>query len=403
MRGSTPLIAVLAALPVLSAPRSARAAPAEVRVRTVEDLRRAASQAGPGTRIRLAPGTYPGGVHLVGLRGAEGRPVVLEAEDASKPPIFRGGGTGLQLSDPAYVEIRDLGFEGATGNGVNLDDGGTADTPAHHVLLQRLTVRDVGPDGNHDGIKLSGLLDFRVVDCVVERWGRGGSAVDMVGCQRGVIEGCTFRHTPGLPGASGVQAKGATRDVTIRRNRFEHAGSRAVNAGGSTGPEYFRPPLDRWKGPRWEAKDLRVEGNTFLGGDTPIAFVGADGAAFRFNTVYVPNRWAMRILQETTAEGFVPCRNGEVTGNVFVFRSDRWSEGGVNAGPGTEPRSFRFEGNVWWCEDAPDRTRSLVRLPAPEKGGTYGRDPRLVDPAHGDLRLAPDSPARQAGADAMPR
>jgi hypothetical protein len=286
---------------------------------------------------------------------------------------------------------------------VNIDDGGTAETPAHHVVLHGLRVADVGPDGNHDGIKLSGLVDFRVEDCHVERWGRGGSAVDMVGCQRGVIEGCTFRHAPGLGGGSGVQAKGATRDVTIRRNRFEHAGSRAVNAGGSTGLEFFRPPLATWKGPRWEAKDLRIEGNTFLGGDTPVAFVGVDGAVFRFNTVHVPGRWAMRILQETRAEGFVACRGGEVTDNVFVFRSDRWSEGGVNVGSGTEPATFRFERNVWWCADAPERTKALVRLPSPERDGVYGKDPRLVDPDHGDLRLRPDSPVRRAGADALPK
>jgi hypothetical protein len=382
---------------------SSAKAPSEVRVGTVQEIRRAAGEARPGTRIRIAPGTYAGGLHVTGLSGAPGRPVVLEAADPADPPRFRGGANGIQLSDPAHVELRDLVFEGATGNGLNLDDGGTPESPAHHVLLRGIVVRDVGPDGNRDGIKLSGLEDFRVEACTVERWGRGGSAVDMVGCRRGTIEGCTFRHAEDASGASGVQAKGGTRDVAIRRNRFEHAGSRAVNAGGSTGLAYFRPALATWEGPRFEAKDLRVEGNTFVGGDTPVAFVGVDGATFRFNTVHRPGRWALRILQETREEGFVPSRGGEYADNVVVFRSDRWSEGGANVGSGTDAPSFRFARNVWFCEDAPARTRGLVRLPATESDGTYGKDPLFVDAAAGDLRLRPGSPAAGAGADALPR
>jgi hypothetical protein len=53
--------------------------------------------------------------------------------------------------------------------------------------LLRLAVRDCGGRANHDGIELSGVRDFRlerctVERCMVERWGRGGSAVDVVGC-----------------------------------------------------------------------------------------------------------------------------------------------------------------------------------------------------------------------------
>src|SRR5687767_13112717 len=72
-----------------------------VLVTSVAELQRAAAAARPGTRIRIGPGTYPGGVHLVGLTGAAGRPVVLEAADPERPPVFEGGGSGLQLSDPA--------------------------------------------------------------------------------------------------------------------------------------------------------------------------------------------------------------------------------------------------------------------------------------------------------------
>lgn len=376
--------------------------PRTVAVGTRDELIRAVAAAVPGTRIEIAPGTYDGGLHFVGLRGAAGKPVVLAAKDAANAPVLRGGANGIQLSDPEHVELHGLVFTGQTGNGLNIDDGSTPATPAHHVVLRDLVVRDVGPDGNRDGIKLSGLTDFRVEGSTVERWGRGGSAVDMVGCARGVIERCTFRHTAGATQASGVQAKGATRDVVIRRNRFEHAGSRAVNAGGSTGLEYFRPPLAEWKGPRWEAKDLRVEGNTIIGSQAAVAFVGVDGATFRFNTIHRPGRWAARLLQETRAEGFAPSGNVAFTDNLVVFRSDAWSEGGVNVGDGTAPATCRFERNFWFCEDAPERTRALVRTPAEEKDGVHGKDPRLRDAEAGDVRLKPGSPAAKFGADAFP-
>jgi hypothetical protein len=368
--------------------------------RTSAVLRAAAGRARAGDRIRLAPGDYEGGVHLAGLRGTTARPVVIEPLDPKRPPRFRGGGSGLHLTDPSHVEVRGLVLEGATGNGVNVDDGGSPDTPAEGVVLADLVVRDVGPEGNCDGIKMSGVVGFRVERCVVERWGSGGSAIDFVGCRDGVVDGNTFRHREDATRATGVQAKGASRDILVRRNRFEHAGGRAVNAGGSTGLAFFRPPLAEWKGPRYEARDIRVEGNTFVGSQAAIAFVGVDGATFRFNTVYCPGRWVLRILQETREPGFVPSRDGVIADNLIVFRSDRWSEGGVNVGPGTEPATFRFERNAWYCEDEPSRTRALVRLPTEEEAALHGVDPRLTDPEKGDLRPTAKGRVAEVGAHA---
>jgi len=393
----------LAALVVvaLAAPGALVADPKTVAVKSPDELRTAVAAARPGTRIEIAAGDYGGGWHFRVLRGAEGRPIVLAAKDPRNPPEFKGGGSGIHLTGAVHVELAGLAFSGQTGNGVNVDDGGERATPTHHVVLRGLTVRDVGPDGNCDGIKLSGLTEFRVEDCTVERWGRGGSAVDMVGCSAGVIEGCTLRHSSGAAGASGVQMKGGTRVVAVRRCRFENAGSRAVNAGGSTGLAYFRPPLAGWKGPKYEAKDVVVEGCTFVGSDAPVAFVGVDGAKFRFNTVYLPNRWLARILQENRAEGFVPSRRGEIADNLIVFRSDRWSEGGVNRGDGTEPATFVFARNFWFCADAPGRTRELLRLPDEEKDGVHGKDPAFVDAEKLDLRLRSGSPAKGVGAEAL--
>jgi hypothetical protein len=91
----------------------------------------------------------------------------------------------------------------------------------------------------------------------------------------------------------------------------------------------------------------------------------------RFNTIERPSRWALRILQETKAPGFVACRNGEFTDNTIVFESTRWSEGGVNIGAGTAPATFKFARNWWYCADNPER--SGPHLPTTETDGKYGR------------------------------
>jgi len=380
-----PFVIVVAAVAKLVA--------AEVNVRNPAEFRQAVAAAQPGTQILLAPGDYGGGFHFSNIHGESNRPVVIAAADPARPPLIRG----TQLTDPVFLELRHLTIAGWSANGLNIDDGGTFDTPARGVVLRHLTVTNSGLRGNRDGIKLSGLVDFRVEGCRIEGWGiGGGSGIDMVGCHRGLIVSNVFRHTDDA--GTGVQGKGGTSDIRIQRNRFENAGGRGVNIGGSTGMPFFRPPLQPGE-PHYEAKNLRIEGNTFIGCGAPVAFVGVDGAVVRFNTMYRPKRWAVRILQETTANGFVPCRNGEFTDNLVVFHSTEWASGGVNIGAKTAPETFRFARNWWYCLDQPARSRPA--LPTRETDGVYGERVEFRDAAAGDLRLTAGSPARRVGADAF--
>lgn len=378
---------------------SAQAA-GQVIVRDEAGFRDAVSKAGPGSRILIEPGEYRGDFFFSGVHGEEKRPIVIAGRDPKSPPVFRGGSGGLHFSGPSCLEIMDLKITGSKGNGLNIDDGGVFEKPARHVHLRRIQVSGIGPEGNLDAIKLSGVDDFAIEDCRLEEWGTGGSAIDMVGCHRGVIEGCAFRHRK-APDANGVQAKGGSREILIRRNRFEDAGGRGINLGGSTGRKFFRPPIGEGGGgttDRFEARDIRVEGNTFIGGDAAVAFVGVDGAVVRFNTIYRPRRWVLRILQENRAPDFVPCRNGEFTANLVVFRSDEIRQA-VNIGPGTSPGTFKFSKNFWSCANAPERSRP--ELPVAEAEAVHGQDPRFQDAEGGDFRLAPGSPARAMGAEAL--
>jgi hypothetical protein len=355
------------------------AAAEDVHVRNRDALALALRESRPGTTILLAPGTYRGGLSYAGLRGAKERPIVIAGADPQNPPLIEGGGSGFHFSSPEFLELRDLVFAGATGNGLNIDDGGSIETPAHDVVLRNVQVRDVGPAGNRDGIKLSGVVDFRVEECRVERWGNGGSAIDMVGCSRGVIERSTFAE--GVDGANGVQAKGGSREIVVRRCRFENAGGRAVNVGGSTGLAYFRP-----KPQGFEAKDITVEDCEFFGGMSAVSFVGIDGALVQHNTIYRPRRWAVRILQENTDPQFVPSRNGRFIKNVIAFRAEECRQV-INIGPNTAPETFEFAGNHWHCLDRPADTQRLVQLPVKETDGVIGAAPAFADAEGGDLSL----------------
>lgn len=361
-----------------------------VLVKTRAELQQAVANAKPGTKIAIAAGTYEGGLNFSGLHGSAKQPIILSAADASLPPVIEGGSFCLRLADPTYVELHNLVLTKGRENGLNIDDGGSAESPASHIVLKGLVVRDIGGSGNHDGIKLSGVDDFVVEKCVVERWGKRGSAIDMVGCHRGIISQNTFREGDEVD-ANGVQMKGGSSDVTLRYCRFDHAGGRAVNLGGSTGLPYFRPrPMG------YEAKNIVVEDCTFMGSMAPVAFVGVDGATVRHNTFYRPTRWVMRILQENQDPSFIACRGGKFTRNIVAFQVDELAAA-VNIGAKTAPETFQFAHNFWYAIGAPDRTRRAVQLPTSEADGVYGQDPKFRDPAKGDFQLTADSPAKGFG------
>lgn len=355
------------------------AAAEEVRVSSREELVAALSQAKAGTTIRLAAGTYRGGLTQNNLRGTAEQPIVIAAEDSRNPPVIEGGGTGLHFSSPENLELRDLVLAGATGNGLNIDDGGNGAT-ARSIVLRNLTVRDVGPEGNRDGIKLSGVDAFVVDGCRVERWGSGGSGIDMVGCHQGEIKNCQFVEARGNA-ANGVQAKGGSSEIVVRRCRFENSGGRGVNVGGSTGLPFFRP-----KDAVYEAKNITVEDCEFVGGMAAIAFVGCENSRVEHNTIHCPSRWPLRILQENIDPRFVACRNVLFSKNVVIFRADEVREV-VNIGGKTQPETFQFARNVWLCLDRPGDTERLVRLPAQETEGVYGREVKLADAEKGDVRI----------------
>lgn len=353
----------------------------EIVVRDSGELRGALGRAQPGTVIKLAPGNYGAGLWIANLNGTPDRPIIISGPDEAQSAKFFGGNEAIHLADCNYVVLRNIQVSGCIGNGVNADDAGSYDTPSKGMVFENLTIESIGPTGNKDALKLSGLVDFVVRNCLFSGW--GGSAIDMVGCRNGLIEGCRFIGKEGFSQSSGVQAKGGAENIVIRRNYFKNAGDRAINLGGSTGLPFFRPaPTD------FEAKNLIVVGNHIVGSQASVAYASCDDCKVRYNTIVKPEKWVLRILQEQPIDRFRPCQSGVFEHNLIVF--DHRVQVFVNISPNTKPETFIFRRNAWFDSESSRKPS----LPVAEVDGIYQVDPDLENtdsasprPRSKDLRL----------------
>ncbi len=362
-------------------------------------LERAVADAGPGSAVVVHAGTYAGGAFISGLAGTDEAPIWIGGAAGEALPVISGGANGIQLSNVRYLVIHDLEITGATANGINTDDGGNYADPdaTRYIVFRGLDIHDIGSSGNQDCLKLSGVDDFWVLGSRFVACGGGmsGSGIDHVGCHDGMIAGNYFANTSG----NGVQCKGGSRDIDIRANHFDNAGERAVNMGGSTGFEFFRPPLNSTQ-PNAEARNIRVIANVIEGSTAALGFVGCVGCLAANNTIVDPGRWVFRILQETVSGGgytFEPARDGVVVNNLVFFGSGGSFSTHVNVGADTAPDTFSFQTNLWFNHASPGA--SAPDLPVTEEGGIVGEDPLLADPSGGDFAIPAGSPAAGAGSD----
>ncbi len=363
------------------------------RANPFQSVARALQLLRPGDAIRLLPGTYPGGISIGNIAGTDAAPIWIGGVAGEPRPVISGGGGGLLLSQVRYLVVENLEVTGATGNGINCDDGGNyANSNAtRHVLFRNLFIHDIGTGRNNDGLKLSGVNDFFVLDCEFARISAGGSAIDHVGCHRGIIARSSFTDC-----GNGVQCKGGSEDIEIRWSRFKRAKGRAINIGGSTGLQFFRPPLSTTT-PNFESKNIRVIANVFEGSDAPVCFVGTVNSIVANNTLIDPTRWIVRILQEMTSRDgyeFLPCGNNEFLNNLVWYRRAGISTH-VNVGANTDAASFRFGNNLWYAHDQPQNSRPS--LPVEETNAIIGQDPKFKDVVSMDYQTASTSPAAARG------
>ncbi len=367
---------------------SSRPAPALVNVSTTQQLRAVLKDVQPGTTIRIAPGTYSRGIFMAGIDGTLELPIIITAADPANPPVLSGTGEGAKLTSCSYVKLSSLTFTGFSNNGINIDDGGNIIRPSHHIILEALDILDTSPQGNHDALKMSGVDHFVVRNCRFENW--GGSAIDLVGCHLGIIESSRFIGREGTRTKNAVQIKGGSSEILVQTSFFQDAGERIINLGGATGLDYFRPA-----NATYEAANVVVAGNRFVGGETHIAWVTSRDSHVHHNLFYLPQKWVGRILQETKDLRFKTCQVGLFEDNLIV--ADDRVRSDVDVGAGTDPSTFAFRHNAWHRRG----TERKPALPTSEIEGIYGIDPQLEDEGTATMRIGSrQSRLRSIGPDA---
>lgn len=297
----------------------------------------AAAQAKPGDTILLHPATYSGPFFIENLKGTSRAWITIKGINKDQV-IFQGGSESIHFTDPQYVIIANMTITGQTANGMNIDDGGSYDSPAKHILIDGLIFRNMAASGNNDMLKLSGLDSFTVTNCHFENGSAGGSGIDMVGCHHGRFIKNRFINQ----GSNSIQAKGASSNIHIERNYFTNGGLRTLNLGGSTGAAFFRP-----FGANYEARDILVTGNIIEGSDAAIAYVGCRNVQVINNTIIQPVNWIMRILQESSDTSFYQsCANNVFANNIVIVNNTLRTD--LNIGPNTVASSFKFSNNLWY-------------------------------------------------------
>ncbi len=343
-----------------------------------KNLSNSIAQISPGDTVHFEKGIYSGEQILKELKGTNRAWITFYASVADSV-IIRGGTTAWQFTDPQYLQIEGFIFEEQTANGMNIDDGGDYSTSAHHVILKNCIFRNIKATGNNDLLKLSGLDDFQIIGCKFKKGSIGGSGIDMVGCHQGVIESCEFEDL----GSNSIQAKGGSQHIRIACNKFTNGGQRAINLGGSTGMPFFRP-IDA----RFEAANLEVFSNIFIGSDSPIAFVGCIHSKVTNNTIYKPGRWVVRILQENNNPQLIQCSKNTFCNNLIFYGNLRTES---NVGANTLPETFRFANNLWFEYTATSHHKP--EIPVEDSSQIFGLNPEWVDAEKGNFRLKHNSPA----------
>jgi len=344
----------------------------------------AATDAIPGDTIMLFDTKYDGGEYIVELHGSEDMWINILPNSRNKA-TFEGGNQAIHFVNVSYVRIFNLGFQYQEVNGVNIDDGGDYAIPTHHIIFEECSFGSIQAEGNNDLLKMSGVDYFEIKNCDFRFGSPGGSMIDMVGCHNGIIENNIFEEG----GSNSIQAKGGTEYLEIRRNRFINGGARAINIGGSTGMQYFRP-----LGANFESARINIYSNIFENSQAPIAFVGTVESNVFNNTIILPSKWAIRILQENTNEGMLACGNNSFYNNI-VYLGNAAANPTMNIGPNTAPDTFTFSNNLWYNSE--NSNWGGPNLPVEEVEEIIGEDPLFINFASQNYKLQVLSPAKAQG------
>ena len=370
-----------------------------------------------GIRINLVAGVYPESAvpnYWESRYGTLAAPVILRAVD--------GAGTAhlptMNVFDCRYLYLDGLDVSSGGGDVLHFDS-------CSHVLVRDTTVRGTGDLATYaipqETLKVNQSQYVFIEGCDIS--GAWDNAVDFVAVQYGHVVGSRIHHS----GDWAMYAKGGSAYLTVTGNEFYDAGTGGFTAGQGTGFEFMVSP---WL--HYEAYDIRFTNNVIH--DTQGAGFGVNGGY----DILMANNTLFRVGSRShvieavfgsrtcdgdrvTAGGYlaqggwgttvvggdapIPNRNVFICNNIvlnpdgfasqwqqFMVADPREPSAGSNIpAPARADTNLQIRGNIIWNGPA-DHPLGIgseqLAADVLAHNSINTVRPLLVDPVHGDFRLA---------------
>lgn len=369
------LLVVLVLWSAIAAPLSAAAPETNrFRIRSKQDLVKAAERAQPGSEIVLLPGVYEGEIVLSPLRGTPEAPIRIRAAIPDNPPVIQGGKYGIKLTSVAHVTLEYLTIENPTSCGLMVDRPIPSDRAATDCRLENLTLRMGGRRAV--GISLNGVRDCQIRRVRVEKWS-DSVAIQLVDSERVSLRDC-WLDGEGI-GTVGVSISGHSRQIVIQGCRFVGISGHGIEFADSD-----RPNLHGGG----DNSPVLVQHNEFCRVGSIAAYRGGySSGVLENNAIYRPARSILRFLANPEEQLAYSLPLRRFSDNVVV-----WQAGELQRFAEQEheielnPQALELTRNYWYCATASVLSR-LSTEPFVESDGTYGEDPKFHDPDNCDLRM----------------
>jgi len=303
----------------------------------------------PGDTLVLEPGNYLDdsmpGLQLRDLNGTAKAPITIMGDPTKPRPVLMGRGdvNTVRFANSSYILLKHLEIDSLNLGG----DGVRADGVAHHITLEDLVIKRVGPDQSTVGISTNGGTTWNWVirRCVIDGAGTGLYLGNSLGGQPfigGVIENNLVINTlgynlqikhqfaslypslPGMPVGPSV--------TVIRNNVFSKSakGARGTSARPNLLVGSF--PLS---GPG-SSDRYEIYGNFFYGNPTEGLFQGEGNIAFHHNLLVNP--WGIGLT--------VQVHKGEVR-DIQIYANTILATGsGIRVSGGAAGYTQRVVGNA---------------------------------------------------------
>ncbi|MCH7546339.1 MAG: hypothetical protein IID30_08050 [Planctomycetes bacterium] len=347
-----------------------------------------ALQAKPGDEIILMPGTHRA-VTIKNLRGTKRRPIIIRGLDAKNPSIIDAKTYGIRLVRPRYVNLSDLNIVGALVNGILIDnsappgkarkpdEGKEPDEPYGNIILKNIHVERTGVRGQRHAIFLIGMANIRIEACRITGW--AGSGIEIVGCTEITIRETTFTGLKDFAQLSGVRIRAGSTNVEVSTSRFENCGLSGVCVGGASNLNEFFPKPDpkAQEGSIYEARQVRIDRNTFLGGATAITMTHCERAEIWRNTIIRPEYYVFCLLQTHNNELVGPTRRCTIGGNLISWQKEDLVKFFL-IDDEVDLKTLKMDPNLWWTNESAQSLLRLGQIPADTRiQQIFDVDPKL--------------------------